>query len=56
MSLFEQIVSVYPELSNTDFDPFHGIILLKNDGDGKGDFIAKWDYEKPIPTGLKLGK
>lgn len=53
MTLWEKIVAVYPELTNRDFD---AVIILQNDSDGKGDFIAKWDYEKPIPEGLKLGK
>lgn len=54
MTLLEKILAFYPELSSTDFDPSFGKILLQNDGDG--DYIAKWNYEKPIPQGLKLGK
>lgn len=54
MSLFETIKAAYPELTDLDF--FNGSITLRNDGDGIGDYIAKWDYEKPIPAGLKLGK
>jgi hypothetical protein len=53
MTLWEKIVAVYPELTDRDFNTK---IILQNDSDGKGDFIAKWDYEKPIPEGLKLGK
>ena len=56
MSLYEQIVEAYPQLTNSDFDPALGSILLRNDADAVGDYIAKWDYSKPIPTGLKLGK
>lgn len=56
MSLWNQIIEVYPELTDADFNPFTGSILLRNDGDGFGDYIAKWEYEKPIPAGLKLGK
>lgn len=55
MTLFKQICEVYPELTNTDFDP-KGVIGLQNDADGQGDYIVRWDYEKPIPEGLKLGK
>jgi hypothetical protein len=29
--------------------------MLKDDGDGI-QYIAKWEYSKPIPDGLKLGK
>jgi hypothetical protein len=56
MSLWQQIVTVYPELTDSDFHPESGIILLKNDSDGFGDYIAKWEYSKPIPEGLTLGK
>lgn len=55
MFLWEQIIEVYPELTNKDFD-IKGVITLQNDGDEFGDYIAKWEYEKPIPEGLKLGK
>jgi len=55
MSLFDQIVSIYPELSDTDFDN-KGTIELRNDADGFGDYIKAWNYSKPIPDGLKLGK
>jgi hypothetical protein len=55
-TLFEQIIEIYPELE-TDRTPFHTMqIILQDDADGQGPFIAKWDYSKPIPTGLKLGK
>jgi hypothetical protein len=56
MSLYDQIIAVYPELTNDDFDPFTGVISLRNDSDGNGDYVAKWDYTKPLPDGLKLGK
>lgn len=56
MSLFQTIVESYPELVDADFDPDKGSILLQNDSDGAGDYIAKWSYHKPIPIGLKLGK
>lgn len=53
--MFDKIVAIYPELSSADFAPDYGSILLKDDGDGVA-YIAKWDYSKPIPAGLKLGK
>lgn len=56
MALYEQIVEVYPELTSADFHPFDGTISLRNDSDGAGDYIAKWEYSKPIPDGLTLGK
>lgn len=56
MSLYDQIIEAYPELTFEDFLPIDGVILLQNDSDDLGDYIAKWDYSKPIPKGLKLGK
>jgi hypothetical protein len=50
-----KIKEVYPELTDSDFDLNYGTILLKDDGDGIA-YIAKWEYSKPIPAGLKLGK
>jgi hypothetical protein len=55
MSLFDDIVEIYPELTSQDFEP-KGSIELRNDGDDFGDYISKWDYSKPIPKGMKLGK
>ena len=55
MNLFEQIVAVYPELTSEDFSP-RGSISLRDDADGQGAYIAKWEYDQPIPDGLKLGK
>jgi hypothetical protein len=54
MDLFTQITTVYPELTDADFY-IRGSIMLKDDGDGI-QYIAKWEYSKPIPDGLKLGK
>ena len=55
MTLWEKIIAVYPELTDADFAP-HGCIELRDDSDGLGAYIAKWEYSKPIPAGLKLGK
>jgi hypothetical protein len=57
MDLYSQITAVYPELANTEqYDEFqYGSIRLQDDGDGV-QYIAKWEYSKPIPDGLKLGK
>ena len=55
MTLWEQIIATYPELTDADFAK-GGSIELRNDGDNLGDYIAKWDYSKPIPEGLSLGK
>ena len=55
MTLYDKIITAYPELTDNDFSPY-GIIRLRNDSDGVGDYIEKWEYSKPIPDGLKLGK
>ncbi len=54
VSLYEQIIAIYPEL--TDSPLFLKEIVLQNDSDGKGDWIQEWNYSKPIPDGFKLGK
>jgi hypothetical protein len=55
MDFYSQIISKYPELKSEDFDRDFGLIMLKDDGDGI-QYIAKWEYSKPIPDGIKLGK
>ena len=54
MELWEQIIEAYPEISATDYFPDLGIYLA-DDGDGVA-YISKWEYSKPIPEGLSLGK
>lgn len=55
MDLFTKITTVYTELTDKDFVPKTGSILLQDDGDGIA-YIAKWEYSQPIPKGMKLGK
>jgi len=55
MELWEKIIEVYPEINPTDSFQELGI-FLQDDSDGQGAYIAKWEYEKPIPEGLTLGK
>lgn len=55
MNLYEKIICEYPELENSILFK-NGTITLRNDADEFGDYIFEWNYEKPIPTGLKLGK
>ena len=54
MDLFTEITTVYPELTDLDFID-EGTIRLRDDGDGIV-YIFQWEYSKPIPAGLKLGK
>lgn len=56
MSLFDDLVEALPELTINDFRPFEGSIVLRDDGDGAGPYIEKWEYSKPIPKGFQLGK
>ena len=57
MDFYSQIIAVYPELEITENSNefLNGSIRLMDDGDGI-QYIAKWEYSKPIPAGLKLGK
>ena len=55
MNLYEKIIAAYPELTNANFG-VRGEILLSDDLDAAGAYIEKWEYSKPIPAGLKLGK
>lgn len=50
--LYEKIITLYPELIDTDF---LNVIELRNDSDGKGDYIAKWEHPTlPRPTEQEL--
>ena len=53
MDLYTTIKNFYPTIDDIEF--VKGCIELRDDGDGV-QYIAKWDYDKPIPNGLKLGK
>ncbi len=44
MTLPEKIIALYPELTIDDFIGFTATIQLRNDSDGKGDYIAKWEH------------
>jgi hypothetical protein len=41
MTLIEKILAIYPSLTDDDFIKN---IVLQNDSDGKGDYIAKWEH------------
>lgn len=55
MSLYEQIIEIYPELTDADF-ALGGSIELQDDSDGTGAYIKRWEYSKPLPEGMKVGK
>lgn len=54
MTLCEKIKALYPELEDKDFIT---VIILQNDSDGRGDYIAKWDHPTlPRPTDEQLAQ
>jgi hypothetical protein len=55
MGLFQELKEALPELTDEDFSTM-GTIILQNDSDGLGDYIAKWEYTEPLPDGFTLGK
>jgi hypothetical protein len=53
MNLYDKIIALYPELANHNFAS--GYILLQNDSDGRGDYIATWNHPTlPRPTEEQL--
>jgi hypothetical protein len=56
MELSNKLRLIYPELKSEDFYPDSGTILLLNDNDGKGAYIAKWEHptlQRPTEEQLK---
>ena len=39
--LYNKIKTLYPQLTDQDFV---SLIVLQNDSDGEGDYIAKWEH------------
>jgi len=52
MTLYDKIKTIYPQLTDNNFLT---VIILQNDSDGKGDYIAKWEHTLPRPTDEQLG-
>ena len=44
MTLYEKIISIYSALTIDDFFPGKGTIIIQNDSDGRGDYIALWNH------------
>ena len=56
MNLYDQIIQIYPELKS-DLIAFSTVIILQDDKDGKGSYIAKWDHPTLAkPTDAQLAK
>jgi hypothetical protein len=52
MTLYEKILALYPEMQDADFGDY---VILQNDWDGRGDYIAKWEHPTfPRPTEEQL--
>jgi hypothetical protein len=57
MELSQKLRLIYPELKSEDFYPDSGTILLVNDSDGKGVYIAKWEHPTfSRPTDVQLAE
>lgn len=55
MTLYEKITTLYPDLTDADFMPTTGTIMLQNDSDGKGDYIKEWNHPTVTqPTNAEL--
>ena len=53
--MYDKIKKIYPSLTDADFAPITGTILLQNDSDGKGDYIKAWNHPTlPRPTDEEL--
>lgn len=54
-ALYERIISIYPDMKTSDFLPVGGFVLLRNDGDERGDYIERWEHPVyPRPTDEQL--
>jgi hypothetical protein len=56
MTIYEKIIAEFPELAENPKIFATGIIVLQDDADGLGAYIREWNYEKPMPKGLSIGK
>jgi len=57
IDVWAELIKVYPELTDADFNPATGTILLQNDSDGFGTYIAKWEHptlEQPTDEALGI--
>lgn len=50
-NIASKVMMIYPQMSILDFQ----YITIRNDSDGKGDYIEKWEHPTlPIPTDEQL--
>lgn len=55
MALYDDLIAKFPELEDSSAF-LDGTIRLQNDADDAGDYIAAWNYSKPLPKDFKVGK
>jgi hypothetical protein len=52
MTIVDKIKALYPQIPDT---AFVSLIVLQDDSDGKGPYLAKWEYPGiPRPTDKQL--
>jgi hypothetical protein len=44
MDLYSKIIKLYPNLTDADFSPIDGTIVLQDDSDGNGVYIKSWHH------------
>lgn len=50
-SLYEKLAAEFAdELEAFNYAIFRDKVKLQDDADGSGEYIAAWDYAKPIPA------
>jgi hypothetical protein len=55
MNLYEKLLALYPSLTDSDFIGRTATILLQDNSDGQGAYIAKWEHPTlPRPTEEQL--
>ena len=55
MALYDKILTLRPNLTQEDFYPDTGTIVLQNDSDDKGDYIKEWNHPTETqPTQAEL--
>lgn len=54
-NVYEIVIDTYPELLTIP-NAFDNLVEFQDDSDGQGAWIVFWNYEKPLPAGLKVGK
>lgn len=57
MTLVEKILTIYPQLTISDFIQPLGTIVVQNNWDGRGDYIERWEHPThPRPTDEQLAE